>query len=156
MSYTRVLNTEAPCILRIMLSHRNPVVLKKMKWVCFIFLWNLTTNTLMMIYSSSSSPPSSSAFSAIIAVDWKTPRACTWEKYQLGTSNLLAIFVWGANAQRQFALVKLSSISCTCLHPLEIFLSVVVGVEVLVGLDPGSESIKSNFNQASMMHTWYL
>merc|ERR1719494_1747910 len=27
-----------------------------------------------MIYSSSSSPPSSSAFSAIMAVDWKTPR----------------------------------------------------------------------------------
>ena len=74
----------------------------------------------------------------------------------MGTSNLLAIFVWGANAQRQFALVKLSSISCTCLHPLEIFLSVVVGIEVLVGLDPGSESIESKFNQAPMMHTSYL
>ena len=82
--HTRALNTEAPCILKIMLSHRSHVFATNMKWVCFIFLWNLTTNTLMMIYSSSSSPPSSSAFSAIIAVDWKTPRACKWKKYQRG------------------------------------------------------------------------
>ena len=78
-----------PCILKIMLSHRNHVVLTKMKWVCFIFLWNLTTNTLMVIYSSSSSPPSSSAFSAIMAVDWKTPRACKWTRYQRGQASLV-------------------------------------------------------------------
>ena len=86
-----------------------------------------------MIYSSSSPP---SAFSAIRAVDWNTPRACNVKQIYSNLEWLFQDLKIKVSKEKQYFGQEDDEQTGQYLHPLEVFLGIIVSIEVLVCLDP--------------------